>query len=646
MKFWIGLILAGALSAGENFPEWARQAANWKVSQYPAKVVAVILLHEETLTVAPDGKRTMRERGAVKILQRGGTFSASRTYDTRDGRITEFWAWLLPATGKPVFYGRDHIIDLALDRGNLYDEARTKVLRCPEGTPPGSVFAYEIIEDEKSVFTQGAWSFQETDPVLLSRFTLSLPPGWEARGKVFNRPPLEPAVAGNQYTWELRDLPWIAPEEYSPDTAALVPWLGFSYFPGGENRAGLQPLKDWSAVSAWASGFADPAAEVTDAIRSKAAELTRSASTELERIRAIAAYIQRIIYVEVATNVTRGGGYTPHPASQVLSRNYGDCKDKVALMRALLKAVQIDSYQVAIFSGNRRFVRPEWPSSLQFNHAIVAIRLSDETSLPTVIERPGLGRLLIFDPTSRTTPVGDLPDLEQDSLALLLAGSRGELLRMPRFPVVMNRVDSSVEASMDTTGRLQARLERRYFGQSGAYWRRMLLDTGADELRRTFERSLSRRMGAISFEKCTAGSEMAEGRFDVNLEIASERFGQVMQDRLLLVRPGMLGSIAEYAFSPGARKWPVELNATLRHDMVRIRLPGGYRPDEIPNDTELESPYGAYKASWKISDGQLAFEQSIEIRDGVTPASEYPQLRSFFQKVAAAQAAAVVLVKN
>jgi transglutaminase-like putative cysteine protease len=45
----------------------------------------------------------------------------------------------------------------------------------------------------------------------------------------------------------------------------------------------------------------------------------------------------------------------------VLARNYGDCKDKAALMRALLKAAGIDSYAVIIYSGDRHFVRPEWP---------------------------------------------------------------------------------------------------------------------------------------------------------------------------------------------------------------------------------------------------------------------------------------------
>ena len=42
-------------------------------------------------------------------------------------------------------------------------------------------------------------------------------------------------------------------------------------------------------------------------------------------------------------------------------------------MRALLKAVGIESYLTTITADDRTFVRPEWASPMQFNHAIVAV---------------------------------------------------------------------------------------------------------------------------------------------------------------------------------------------------------------------------------------------------------------------------------
>ena len=85
-------------------------------------------------------------------------------------------------------------------------------------------------------------------------------------------------------------------------------------------------------------------------------------------------------------------------------------------MRAMLKVLDITSFPVGIYSGDPDYVREEWASPQQFNHCIIAIKVSDETQVATVISHPTLGRLLIFDATDDDTPVGDLPDHEQGSL--------------------------------------------------------------------------------------------------------------------------------------------------------------------------------------------------------------------------------------
>ena len=68
---------------------------------------------------------------------------------------------------------------------------------------------------------------------------------------LLNRDKVEPQVAGSSWTWELKDLPWIEREDHNPSIEALVPRLVVGYLPNSDNRAGLQALKDWTAVSAW-----------------------------------------------------------------------------------------------------------------------------------------------------------------------------------------------------------------------------------------------------------------------------------------------------------------------------------------------------------------------------------------------------------
>jgi hypothetical protein len=637
-----------SLFAKDSVPPWVHEAASIVPNkEFPAKVDSVVLFHEEHLTVAPDGKWFTTERGAIKILQSGRKrVSAWRAYNTKTGRIRDFRGWLILPSGKEIEYQKNSVLDQALSAEYTYDEGRAKRLDCDPDAPPGSVFAYEVTQEEDTVFTTYPYRFQDSVPVVQTRFVLTLPAAWEARAAVFNHDEVQPRVEGSTYSWELRDLPWIEREEHSPGFESIAPWIGVTYFPAAGSNPSLRSLKDWSAVSQWLSGYMDPPAEPTAMVRAKSAELTSGARTELDKIRAIAAFAQQTNYVEVAMNLTRGGGYTPHSAEQVLTRNYGDCKDKAGLMRSLLKSAGIDAYTVAIFSGDREYVRPEWPSPNQFNHAIVAVKVSPETTAATVLNHPRLGRLLIFDPTDPVTPVGDLPSQEQAGYALVVAGLDGELIRMPQLPPASARIERSVEARVDDSGRLTAHLVTEYFGQAGSSVRYQISHGGTEQLKKNLERAYSGRLGGVTLDKISPADHATENRMELAVDLGVGQFGQFMQQKMLVLKPGVLAPDAEYVFSNKERKLPVRLESRLRQDSVVIQLPAGFSIDEIPDPIEIDSPYGVYRASWKIADQSVTFEQSLEIKDTLAAPNEYAKVKDFFDKVLGGQSAPVVLLKH
>ena len=641
------LIFAPAAFAAKEIPSWLQEASTMSPkAEFSAKVASVILFHEEHLTVAPDGKWSATERGAVKILQTSRHApSAWRPYNTKSGRIRDFRGWLILPSGKQIEYQKNNILDQALSSEYTYDETRAKRLDCDPDAPVGSVFAYEVTQEEDSIATTYPFFFQESTPVLMSRFSLSLPPGWQAQAATFNHAEVAPSIEGNTYTWQLRDLPWIEPEDQSPSFQSIVPWIGVSYFRANPTST-LRSLKDWPAVSQMLSGFMDPASDPTAAIRSKSADLTKAAGTELDKIRAIAAFAQQTNYVEVAMNLTKGGGYTPHAAEQVLTRNYGDCKDKAGLMRALLKAAGIDAYTVVIYSGDREFVRPEWPSPDQFNHAIVAVKVSASTTAPTVLEHPSLGRLLIFDPTDPVTPVGDLPEDEQGSFALVVAGANGDLLKMPQLPSASARIERKVEGRMDDQGHLTAHLLTEYFGQSGAGMRYFSTHAEFDQMKKALERMYSRQLGGVTLDKITPADHAIENRMELAVDLGVGQFGQFMRQTMLMVKPGVLAPASDYWFSKKERKLPVKLEPRLRQDSVVIQLPAGFVVDEIPDPVTIESPYGAYHASWKTANDSVTFEQSLEVKETRATPAEYAKVKDFFDKVLAGESAPVILLKH
>ncbi|HEY9230506.1 MAG TPA: DUF3857 domain-containing protein, partial [Blastocatellia bacterium] len=621
--------------------------AGASLPSYSKEVPAVVLWDERRITVDEDGRVQQTDYYAVKILSREGRSEAiaHAVYTTDTGKVRELRAWLIRPSGEVKKYGKDETADVALVDNDIYNEARVRMVSAKSDAEPGAIFGYEAITEERSVFTQFEKEFQGQLPSLLSRVSLTLPKGWRAEGVTFNHARLEPSVNGSAYTWELRDLPYIEDEPMGPPSTNIAPRLAISYFTPGGVKAG-PTFANWAEVSHWLAELSDPQMTLDDNLAGKAKQLTANAKTELERIQAIGRYVQSTNYVAIQTGLGRGGGYRPHTATEVFAKSYGDCKDKANLMRAMLKAVGIKAYLVSIYSGDPTFVREEWPSPQQFNHGIIAVKVSDETQVPAIVAHPTLGRLLIFDSTDDNTPVGDLPSHEQGSFALVIAGDQGALLRMPMTPPEANRLEREAEVTLAADGTITANVQEKSVGQSAVAERRGFRGLSRPDYLKLIERRIARGATGAAVSKVEPADNPVEGRFALQVEFTAPRYAQLMQDRLLVFRPAILARRETLALTSGLRKQPVVLHPNAYTETVRVKLPAGFEVDEMPDAVKMDAPFGSYETVYQVKDGQLVFTRKLVVRAATIPVEEYAKVRSFFERIRAAEAAPVVLAKK
>lgn len=172
----------------------------------------------------------------------------------------------------------------------------------------------------------------------------------------------------------------------------------------------ISTMADMGALGRIARGFFESRVEVSDDIRSLALTLTAGATTERAKAKALYEWVTREIrYVSISLG---DGRLVPHPASQVLQNRYGDCKDHVVLLEALLRAVGIESSPALISSSSTQrlsAVGAHYP----LNHVITYIPSLD----------------LYLDSTDRFATFGTLPTSDADKPVLLL-----NLDRMGRTP--------------------------------------------------------------------------------------------------------------------------------------------------------------------------------------------------------------------
>jgi hypothetical protein len=646
----LGFVLSlNTLFATDTAPEWVQELSSRTLAAYPAEARSVRLLDEARVTVEPNGRTSTQFRNAVRILSQEGKRDAIGTIPYLKGaaRIKDFHAWLIGSKGFVKAYGKDKVLDVASqDSFELYDEYRVRVIN--SGSPDiGSTFAWSAELEEQSLVPQVGWYFQRREPAVVSRYVLTLPPGWTAKGITYNHAPVEPQIEGSTYTWELKDLPFIKREPESPGLDALAPRLAVTYFPPrGTDAPGLQSLKTWSDVSEWVSTLTDPQSDSDEAMRAQVKTLVAGAQNDYQRIQAIGHYVQSIKYVAIQIDLARGGGYRPHSATQVFAKQYGDCKDKANLMRAMLKEAGVDSYLVTIFSGDRNYVRSDWPSPLQFNHAIIAAKVGKEATASSILASPALGRLLIFDPTDSSTPVGDLPDDEQGSYALVIAGNRGDIVKIPNAPPETNRTDVEITAVLTETGGLEAELKQQSRGQAAAYTRRLYAHEQQPEFRKEMEQWISESAKDVNISSLTATDSFASGQFQLQIGFKAPNYAQVMQQRLFVFRPSVVERWNGIRIGNDKRVNPMVLEAQCYHQQVHVKFPAIFKVDELPDPATLKTPFGKYSSTYELNGNELLFTQELDVDAATIPADQYEQVKSFFERVAGAEQAPVVLVKN
>jgi len=633
--------------AGDELPIWMRDAAARKPETYDKKVPAVVLVDESTVTVGEDGRTTTVATYAVRILNREGRHEAiaRESYATDTGKVKEFKAWLIRPSGAVKKYGKDETLDSIADADDVYDETRLKTISAGNDAEPGSVFGYQTTTESRPFFNQSIWYFQGTLPVLSSRLTVVVPGSWRASAVTFNHDEVTPTVNGNSYTWEVQNLPFIEDEPGMPGSTSVQPRLAVKYGPADDaaHGIGLGDYKKWSDVSSWYTDLSDPQVTLDDNIAVKARELTANAKTEFEKIQAIGQYVQKIHYISIQIGV---GRFRPHAATQVFAKSYGDCKDKANLMRAMLKALHITAYPVLIFSGDRDHVREEWVSPGQFNHCIVAIKVSGETQAPTIITLPELGRLLIFDATDEDTPVGDLPDHEQGSWAVVAAGNLGNLVRMPITPPESNRMDRQTEVTLQPDGSISSTVSESSTGQTAVKERRWLKHLSKPDYDKMIEGWIGHGAMGAKLSKVTPTDSPVAGNFNLNVEFSASNYAQLMQGRLLVFKPAITNRVNHLEFTDAKRKYPIALNAVSFTEMVRIKLPTGFEVDETPDGVKIDTSFGSYSAKFEVSDGNLVFTRSLVQKSGIIPPEQYTALRAFYGRIRATEQAPVVLAKK
>ena len=627
------LLLAAlpALAAATTFEErpFATRATREQLLERAARATPeaypdadTVILHDgEHVLYDASGRYLEASESCVKVLTERGrrdTRSQSFWYTARYSRPIRFIvAEILRPDGSATPLDTAVLVNERTDRSGMGSNIYDPMDKIVELTVPDLQIGDSLhIVVERETFksrAENSWSdwvlFEDTSPILYSVYEVWSPDARPLKSIQLRDPvgkgPLyttAPAPSGNAtlHRWESSDMPQVFPE---PDMPRLYTCV---------ERLLVSTESDWRDLSRWYDRLCQPRLDaVNDAMRAKVAELVAGCADDSARIRAIFDFVSQQIRYMGITDEDVSPGYEPHDVSLTFDNRYGVCRDKAALLAAMLRLAGIKAHPTLFSVGTRK--DPDVPQPF-FNHAIVAVDRG---------EGEGAARYLLMDPTNEKSR--DLFPAYLYNYDYLVASPEGEtLLNAGPAPVAENLVRIRTTGSLDADRSLVLETRVSFDGVNDAIYRNHFAQQKPEERERYFEKVLRDRLPGAELLVATIVPDDI-GNTDLPLE-ATLRYrvpdAPVDGEGAWLLRLPWLSPAL--GFSPRVlgrtgldkRRFPLELLPTCgEEETVEIRL----------SDAGISAPL-SLPAPVHIHSGALDFAHEASFSDGVLRASRHTHL--------------------
>lgn len=601
----------------------------------PAEAEAVYLLYEQSLNCTSKGLLVRSGRQAIKVLRSDGVGKArvlvkANTFNTR---VRKMNGWVLNPDSSKQSLDIKSAISTSLGPDTLYWDVKTLILYLPE-VLHNSLVGFEWEEEVKPISLEDVFVFQHPFPVLEANYNLTALPDYQPVFEWVNWPAVQPVISGAKSLISIKDIPAIKDEPLRPSNWAVAGRLIARLKSGSQPRYG-KLFSDWKDMGEWYEQLSRERRLPEDSIKAKAQELISGLDDSRKRIERLAEFVQQNVrYVSIQIGI---GGYQPHPAAEILAKCYGDCKDKATLLAALLQSIGIDSYYL-IVNTERQVIMPSSPVSLfSFNHVVLAIKVPEDTlfsDAEAVFYDPEPGWLLIFDPTTPYTPVGQLPFYLRGNCGLLVAGESSRLMELPGSSPEKHGIVRKGKFVLSADGLLKGQVIETLSGFQAEAVRMRLRDLSENERRRDLENFLARSLSSFvleSYEYLNLDNPAENLQVDYAFSAGSylSKAGS-----LFSFKPGILAMVEDYEIlkQKEPRTYPLLLSSVVyARDEFEIALPEKYTLEASPDPVELDSDFADYSCVFELKGDTLYIERQLRIKKDFLPAGRFDEARKFFR---------------
>lgn len=623
------LLISQPLSAKEflTVAELLERSVSATIEKYP-DADDVLIDHFIQVEYQPDGTSETWDDTAIKILTEKGkrnnrslTLRFNISYGTNaftrvqvikpDGTVNEVD---LAAQSKVM-------VDPGQMSANIYNP-NSKVLKLSvPGLEVGDTLRYIAHETRYKTVVPDAWSdyqvFEHTSPLERMTYQVIAP-----KSHPLKKIALKAEVAGTIrhhkqeseqddtiiYTWEVSDVPRMFEEPNMPAAYTVV------------QRLLVSTMEEWEDLSKWYWELCRPRLEATTPdMAAKARELIAGTTNTMDKIEAIFNFVSQDIRYMGITTEDEAPGYEPHDVDITFDNRYGVCRDKAALLAAMLRLVEVEAFPVIIMAGPKKDEEVPQPF---FNHAVTAA-LDDH------------GDYVLMDSTDENTK--DIFPAYLQNMSYIVARPEGETLRTsPIIPAADNLLQITSRGTLDAAGNLQASSTLAFEGINDTVYRGYFSKIKPEERRRFFEGHIKKSMPTAELQSLEIRPHELRDTtqpLTVLLEYSADHLLIEGAENKMLNLPRLGSSLGYANFLIGQtglaeRKYPLfnRMTAGIR-ETFDLALPENIGTPQLPNYLHIDTPQLTWNMTVAQDGGHLISTNDFQLHTVEFSPAEYRVLK-------------------
>lgn len=635
MKNQKNLIYIFLFCFGLSFSQDKKTSALSIASELTENANMVFHKNHKEIKVHSQRKMTIQKTIQVTLLNELGwkSLELGEYYD-KSNKIKAIQAIVYNASGKEVKkIKRSGFKDQSVADGfSIYTDNRILSLSYTPISYPFTIIYTSTIESSNTAFIPQWFPVPSTYvSIEESSIQISYPSDLGFRYKEYNFDghPIEKTEDANAITFKLTNFPALKNEDYTPSLNKFAPYVRFAlqrfHLEGVDGEAST-----WEELGKWMdSSLLSKTNELPETTKEKIIKLVENETDNKKKAEKIYQYVQdKTRYVSIQLGI---GGWKPMPAKDVDRLGYGDCKALTNYTKALLEVADIPSYYTVIYNNPSKRDMSEDFVSMQGNHVILAVPFENDD-------------LFWLECTSQITPFNFIGDTNDDRLALAVKPNGGELLRTHIYKAQENTQNTLVEYSIDKDGKIKASLEIATRGIQ--YGDRFYLERQSGDNINNYYKNYFSNINNLSLGEIKFNNDKSRIEFKETILLEADNYAGTNGNRMIVV-VNPFNQLSKVPQRYRNRTNPFTTGREFNdYDEYLIFLPESYLIEAMPQNVELKTKFGEYKAEYKLKDNTLIFKRYINTNEGIFPKEEYEDFRNFREQIARNDNAKVVLIKK